>query len=115
MISVIQRRPQPTSAPEPIAPGPAPRRLPRLVAGSPTAKALAALWSGDPAVVVESPPGAGKTTLVITVASHLAGRAKLRVAVAAQTNAQALDLANRLSAATSACPVTVLGRSAGKR
>jgi hypothetical protein len=87
------------------------RRLPPLADGSTTAKALAAVWGGDPATVVESPPGAGKTVLVTTVAAHLAARAGLRVAIATQTNAQAFDLANRLATATNACPLTLLTRT----
>ena len=90
------------------------RRLPRLVDGSTAAKALAATWGGEAATVVESPPGAGKTSLVTTVASHLATRAGLRVAISAQTNAQALDLANRIAAATDACRITLLTRSEQK-
>ena len=111
MIAVMQR---PPGTPSP-APRPARRRLPPLVAGSVTAKALAALWGGEPVVVVESPPGAGKTTLVCVVASHLGARARLRIAVATQTNAQAVDLANRLAAAASACPLTLLVRSGARR
>ena len=113
MLSVIERPAATTTTPA-VAQRPA-RRLPRLAMGSPAAKALAALWNGDPAVVVESPPGAGKTALVTTVASHLAGRAGMRVAIAAQTNAQALDLANRLAAASNASPLSLLTRSDGKR
>src|SRR3954453_13618820 len=63
------------------------------------AAALFAAWSGDPAVVVASPPGAGKTTLVVHVAEQLHRRAGLRIAIAAQTRSQALDLANRAAAA----------------
>jgi hypothetical protein len=54
-----------------------------------------AAWSGDPAVVVASPPGAGKTRLVVNLAHQLQRRAGLRAAIAAQTRAQALDISNR--------------------
>src|SRR5919205_129665 len=68
--------------------------------GDPTlAAALFAAWSGDPAVIVASPPGAGKTTLVVHLAEQLHRRAQLRVAIAAQTRAQALDVTNRAAAA----------------
>src|SRR5919204_3751130 len=78
------------SAPAPAAP----------VQGDPTtAAALFAAWSGDPAVVIASPPGAGKTTLVVHLAEQLHRRAQLRVAIAAQTRAQALDVTNRAAAA----------------
>jgi hypothetical protein len=63
------------------------------------AAALFAAWSGDPAVVVASPPGAGKTRLVVHLAEQLHRRAGLVVAVAAQTRAQALDVASRAAAA----------------
>ncbi len=115
MLSVVHRphrNPAPTPAP---TRKPAVRRLPPLVAGSPAAKALAAVWGGDPLVLVESPPGAGKTTLVCVVASHLGARARLRIAIATQTNAQAIDLANRLSTVSTACPLTLLARSNSKR
>jgi len=59
------------------------------------AAALFAAWSGDPAVVVASPPGAGKTRLVIHLSDQLQRRAGLHVAIATQTRAQALDVTNR--------------------
>jgi hypothetical protein len=62
------------------------------------AAALFAAWSGDPAVVVASPPGAGKTRLVVHLAEQLHRRAQLRIAIAAQTRSQALDVANRTAA-----------------
>jgi len=65
-----------------------------------TARVLHATWSGDPAVVVPSPPGAGKTRLVALLAAALAGRADLRVGIAAQTRDQAVELARRVGALT---------------
>jgi hypothetical protein len=62
------------------------------------AAALFAAWSGDPAVVVASPPGAGKTRLVVHLAEQLHRRAQLKIAIAAQTRSQALDVANRTAA-----------------
>ena len=62
------------------------------------AAALFSAWSGDPAVVVASPPGAGKTRLVVHLAEQLHRRAGLSVAIAAQTRAQALDVTNRAAA-----------------
>jgi hypothetical protein len=59
---------------------------------------LFAAWSGDPAVVVASPPGAGKTRLVIHLAEQLNRRAALTVAIATQTRAQVLEVANRAAA-----------------
>ena len=49
------------------------------------AAALFAAWSGDPAVVVASPPGAGKTRLVVHLAEQFNRRAGLSVAIATQT------------------------------
>jgi hypothetical protein len=62
------------------------------------AAALFAAWSGDPAVVVASPPGAGKTRLVVHLAEQLNRRAALTVAIATQTRAQVLDVTNRAAA-----------------
>lgn len=67
-----------------------------LLAVPETAQVLSAAWSGDPAVVVPSPPGAGKTRLVALLAAALAHRADLRVGLAAQTREQALELARRI-------------------
>ncbi|MEU4607648.1 AAA family ATPase [Kribbella sp. NPDC023972] len=63
-----------------------------------TARVLHSAWSGDPAVVVRSPPGAGKTRLVVLLAAALSHRANMRVGVAAQTKAQAVQIAERLGA-----------------
>jgi hypothetical protein len=65
-----------------------------------TAQALLAAWSGDPLVIVPSPPGAGKTRLVVMLAAALAERAGMRVGVAAQTRAQAEQIARRTGALT---------------
>src|SRR3954453_873512 len=77
------------------------------------AAALFAAWSGDPAVVVASPPGAGKTQLVVHLADQLHRRAGLKVAVAAQTRTQAFDLATRLAATGTA--VGLLGAKESPR
>lgn len=66
------------------------------------AAALFAAWSGDRFVCVASPPGAGKTRLITHLADQLHRRAGLNVAVAAQTRAQALDVANRAAAVSAA-------------
>jgi hypothetical protein len=49
-------------------------------------------------VVVAAPPGAGKTRLVVHLADQLQRRAGLRVAIAAQTRHQAVDVAVRAAA-----------------
>ncbi len=45
--------------------------------------------------IVKAPPGSGKTTLLVDASARLAAEGR-RVAIAAQTNAQADDIANRL-------------------
>jgi hypothetical protein len=85
---------KPTSTTRSPAPVPAPRAV-RPSLDQPVAQALLAVWSGDRAVVVASPPGAGKTRLVALLARELISRAGRRVAIAAQTRAQAVELASR--------------------
>ncbi len=62
--------------------------------------------SGPRGVVVDSPPGAGKSTLVVRAAAELANAGE-RVMVVAQTNNQVDDLVDRLAAAA---PSLVIGR-----
>jgi len=111
-------RTMPTHGTTPAAPGPmttrtaAPAVLPttplrparwagqEILSDPVTAQVLHAAWSGDPAVVVPSPPGAGKTRLVAMLAAALAERAQLRVGVAAQTREQAVEIARRVGALT---------------
>lgn len=99
-----------TSQPHtPSAPATRARRTPPAPAllDQHTATTLLHVWTGQcPAVVVESPPGAGKTELVITVAHQLVQRAGFAIAVAAQTRDQARAVANR--AASRGVPVTLL-------
>src|SRR5260221_6778650 len=52
---------------------------------------LAAMESAPRGVVVDSPPGAGKSTLVVRAAARLAGQGH-RVMIIAQTNEQVDDL-----------------------
>ena len=93
--------PAPSSSTSTLPPGRAHEPDPVLAA------ALFAAWSGDPAVVVASPPGAGKTRLVVHLADQLHRRAGLVVAIAAQTRTQALDVAGR--AASAGAHVALLG------
>ena len=57
-------------------------------------------------VIVDSPPGAGKSTLVVELAGRLAATGE-RVMIVAQTNEQVDDLVARLAAAH---PEVILGR-----
>lgn len=108
------RRIPPSTTPQPVDPAtaaaPAPLTPPRpaapaypgqeLLADEVSAAVVLAAWSGDRAVVVPAPPGGGKTRLTVMLAALLAHRAGLRVGIAAQTRAQACDVAARLAALT---------------
>ncbi|MDX3098039.1 AAA family ATPase [Streptomyces sp. ME19-03-3] len=73
-------------------------------AGSPAARAAAAVsavlrdldTTGERGIVVDSPPGAGKSTLVVRAAGHLADQNR-PVMIVAQTNEQVDDLVTRLA------------------
>jgi hypothetical protein len=65
---------------------------------------LASLAAGYQGVVVDSPPGAGKSGLVVRAAAELAGAGE-PVMVVAQTNEQVDDLVDRLAAAHPGLPV----------
>lgn len=110
-------------APLPAAPNDAPASpagLPPLDFGQTPTQVLAAVWSGDPAVVVEAPPGSGKSRLLSQVTSHLAVRApgrlaeQFRVGIACQTSLQARDLAIRIATDAPAANVTLVGASAAR-
>lgn len=79
------------------APGAAPETgLPPVVPDSGTARALFHVWRGQPVVVLDAPPGSGKTTGVVTILAHLVRRAGLGVVLACPTRAQAAAVAERL-------------------
>uniref|UniRef100_UPI0015939A6C AAA family ATPase n=2 Tax=Mycobacterium avium TaxID=1764 RepID=UPI0015939A6C len=80
-----------------------------------TAQVLLSVWNGDPAVLVPSPPGAGKTRLVVLLSAALAHRAGLRVGIAAQTRAQAVDIARRLGAVAEPRLIGLLWKKSGVR
>lgn len=62
------------------------------------------LHGGHRGVVVDSPPGAGKSTLVVRAARELAAAGR-PLMVIAQTNAQVDDLVDRLAEADPELPV----------
>jgi hypothetical protein len=72
--------------------------LRKLVPGSATAKALNSVWSGNRLTIVDSPPGAGKTALVVETIGHLLQGTDMFIVVATPTKAQALSMAYRLAA-----------------
>ena len=83
---------------------------PGLLAGQATGEILADLGRPGRGVVVDSPPGAGKSTLVVRAAVELADAGE-SVLLIAQTNEQVDDLADRLAEAH---PELAIGRlSAG--
>ena len=65
-------------------------------AGKATDAILAGLARAERGIVVDSPPGAGKSTLVVRAAAELA-EAGMRVMVVGQTNEQVDDLIDRLA------------------
>lgn len=72
---------------------------PPLDAGAPYVKVLAEVWGGSRVTVVDSPPGAGKSTLIVDLVRQLVLRAGLRVSVAAPTRAAAANLATKMKQA----------------
>lgn len=73
-----------------------------------TTRIIADLGGTHRGVVVDSPPGAGKSTLVVRVAAELAAAGE-NVMVVAQTNEQVDDLTDRLAASR---PGQAIGRLA---
>lgn len=68
-----------------------------LIPDSAAAKALFAAWSGERVVIVDSPPGAGKTELFATIVAHLSQRTELTIVGAMATRDQVIGDANRLA------------------
>jgi hypothetical protein len=84
---------------------PARQAGPRGAAASATERILHdTLHGAHRGVVVDSPPGAGKSTLVVRAARELAAAGE-SLMIVAQTNAQVDDLADRLAAADPGLPV----------
>ncbi|MCC3299811.1 AAA family ATPase [Arthrobacter caoxuetaonis] len=69
-----------------------------LVDGSALAKALYSVWSGAAVTIVDSPPGAGKTTLVTQLTAYLKERSDLKIVIACPTRRGAYDIAERIGA-----------------
>lgn len=69
---------------------------------------MADLTRAERGVVVDSPPGAGKSTLVVRAATELAAAGE-RIMVAGQTNEQVDDLVSRVAAGLPQLPVGRLG------
>lgn len=88
--------------------------IPEKAAKEVTDRAAADLFSGDHlAVIVDSPPGAGKSTFVVGTAATLA-KQQDQVPIVAQTNAQADDLVRSLLRQPGAIDVgRLIGSSGG--
>jgi hypothetical protein len=87
------------------------------VAPDPQAAANAALdavldsqWQGVPALVLRSPPGAGKTGVAQRLALQSATYLKQRCMVVTQTNEQAYDLTRRLVTNAAGLPIYMFAR-----
>lgn len=66
--------------------------------GSTLARTLFHAWRGDPVVIVQSPPGAGKTSLVSRLAATLAQEGQFTVTVACPTVQASASVARRIGA-----------------
>jgi hypothetical protein len=87
------------------------------VAPNPEAAANAALdavldsqWQGVPALVLRSPPGAGKTGVAQRVALQSATYLQQRCMVVTQTNEQAFDLTRRLAGNARGMPIYMFAK-----
>jgi len=88
-------RSEPPTSAAPILPG----AFGTLDVGSPVARVLFELWSGREITVVSSPPGAGKSTVIVQTIEQLLARDFGRIRVITPTRRAALDLAERVGAA----------------
>lgn len=84
---VSSAQPVTAAAPDPAA----------LTPGSPLAQALYQVWSGRSVVSIESPPGAGKSTLICQAVTQLYRRSDMTIVVATPTRRGAFELAGRLA------------------
>jgi len=71
-------------------------RTPEQLADDALRAILDTQWSREPAIILRSPPGAGKTGIVERMAAQGIGVMHERVMVTTQTNEQAFDVARRL-------------------
>lgn len=83
---------------------------PQAAANAALAEVLASQWQGVPAVVLRSPPGAGKTGVAQRVALQSASMLGQRCMVVTQTNEQAFDLTRRLAANALSMPIHLFAR-----
>ncbi|WP_375396403.1 AAA domain-containing protein [uncultured Sphingomonas sp.] len=84
---------------------------PQAAADAALADVLASQWQGVPAVVLRSPPGAGKTGVAQRVALQSAQLLDQRCMVVTQTNQQAFDLTRRLTDNARSFPIHMFAKS----
>jgi hypothetical protein len=87
----------PTSSTQPVVEASAGASTPAAEAAAATAAILADLRGTHRGVVVDSPPGAGKSTLVVRAVRELTADPAARLIVVAQTNSQVDDLVDRIA------------------
>lgn len=73
-------------------------------------RVLASQWEGRPALVLRSPPGAGKTGVAQRVAMQSAALLGQRCMVVTQTNEQAFDLTRRLLGNAAGLPIHMFAK-----
>lgn len=83
---------------------------PQAAADATLERVLASQWQGVPAVVLRSPPGAGKTGVAQRVALQSATMLDQRCMVVTQTNEQAFDLTRRLAGNAQSLPIYLFAR-----
>ncbi len=84
---------------------------PALAAGAALDRVLRSQWDGEPAVVLRSPPGAGKTGVAQRVALQSALLLDQRCMVVTQTNEQAFDLTRRLLGNARGLPIHMFAKN----
>ncbi|MBB3643737.1 AAA domain-containing protein [Variovorax atrisoli] len=83
---------------------------PQAEANAALERVLASQWQGMPAVVLRSPPGAGKTGVAQRVALQSATMLGQRCMVVTQTNEQAFDLTRRLAGNAQSLPIYLFAK-----
>lgn len=78
---------------------------------APARDALKAIWAGTETVILDSPPGAGKTEAISLIAPLLAGAGRFPVTVASPTVAGAYLIAERIQRQNTGVPVMLTGGS----
>ena len=83
---------------------------PEVIANAALDAVLQSQWDGAPALVLRSPPGAGKTGVAQRVALQSATYLQQRCMVATQTNEQVFDLTRRLVVNRAGLPIYMFAK-----